>query len=145
MLNATVPPQPAYPAPTDPVPLLDIAPVNGEVGPDIASVGGGDSGGAPTAAIVGGVLGALAVALIACAAVFLLRRRRKARLAEGAETEGDNAGKGGVSDPGGNGEVTGELAVTVGSHASSMASGKGRTLRPRDRRKARLDLRLTAA
>ena len=35
VLNATVPPQPAYPAPREPVPLLDVAAANGEVAPEI--------------------------------------------------------------------------------------------------------------
>ena len=139
VLNATVPPQPAYPAPREPVPLLDVAAANGEVAPEIVS------GGVPTGAIVGGIFVALGVALIACAALFLLKRRSKAHLAGGPEAEGYHAGQGGAGVPVRNLELTGEVAVTAGSHASSKSSGKVRTVRPKDGRKARLDSLLTAA
>ena len=134
----TLPRQPPYPAPTEPVPLLDTAVLNGVVTQDISSGSQGSSSATAVGVIIGGILTAVAIALVACGIVFALHRRRKAAMTAATGSAGRQASTESTPAPVAQSGGTCELKVTVGSDASSRTGGKGKKHRPKRVQKVRL-------
>lgn len=130
LLDVDLPAQPAYPAPTTPVPILEgidpVAMAPGEVGGGDGGGGGGGSSAGPVVGAIAGVAVLLALVLAACC--LLRRRRERSAGAAGSKAEAAHA-PGGIGKPMGPPGATGEMAITNGSDTPSSRPGNGLWLR----------------